>query len=102
MEVLRRPKIVRKYGVTDEDVQALQELLLRKHAVVVPIHHTVRVCRDPDDNVVMETAERGKAQFLVSGDADLWEAEEVQAYLRDPRIQVLNPKEFLDKIGILS
>ncbi len=101
VEVLRRPKIVRKYGVTDEDVQALQELL-RRLAVVVPIHHTVRVCRDPDDNVVIETAERGKAQFLVSGDADLWEAEEVQAYPRDQRIQVLNPKEFLDKIDILG
>ena len=101
VEVLRRPKIARKYGVTDEDVQALQELL-RRHAVVVPIHHTVHVCRDPDDNVVIETAERGMAQFLVSGDADLWEAEEVQAYLRDQRIQVLNPKEFLDKIDILG
>ena len=101
VEVLRRPKIVRKYGVTDEDVQALQELL-RRLAVVVPIHHTVRVCRDPDDNVVIETAERGKAQFLVSGDADLWDAEEVKAYLRDQRIHVLNPKEFLDKIGILG
>jgi len=101
VEVLRRPKIVRKYGVTDEDVQALQELL-RRHAVVVPIHHTVRVCRDPDDNVVIETAERGKAQLLVSGDADLWDAEEVQAYLRDQRIHVLNPKEFLDKIGIVG
>ncbi len=98
MQVLRRPKIVRKYGVTDEDAQALQELL-RRHAVVVPIHHTVCVCRDPDDNVVIETAERGNAQFLVSGDADLWEAED---YLRDQRIQVLNPKEFLDKIGILG
>ena len=87
VEVLRRPKIVRKYGVTDEDVQALQELL-RKHAVVVPIRHTVHVCRDPDDNVVIETAERERAQFLVTGDADLWEAEEVQAYLRDQRIHV--------------
>ncbi len=46
VEVLRRPKIVRKYGVTDEDVQALQELL-RRHAVVVPIHHTVRLVSNP-------------------------------------------------------
>ena len=61
-----------------------------------------RVCRDPDDNVVIETAERGKAQCLVSGDADLWDAEEVQAYLCDQRIHVLNPKEFSDKIGILG
>lgn len=101
VEVLRRPKIVRKYGVTDEDVQVLLELL-RRHAVVVPIHHTVRVCRDPDDNVVIETAERGKAQFLVSGDADLWDAEEMQAYPRDQRIHVLNPKAFLNKVGILG
>ena len=52
--------------------------------------------------MVIETAARGKAQFLVSGDADLWKAEEVQAYLRDQHILVLNPKEFLDKIGILG
>ncbi|MCY0899912.1 MAG: putative toxin-antitoxin system toxin component, PIN family [Firmicutes bacterium] len=62
MEVLRRPNIVRKYGVTDEDVQGLQELL-RRHAVVVPIHHTVHICRDPDDNGVIETAERERLSF---------------------------------------
>jgi predicted nucleic acid-binding protein len=45
---------------------------------------------------------RGNAQFVVSGDADLWETGEVQAYLRDQRIHVLNPKEFLDKIGIVG
>ena len=101
VEVLRRPKMVRKYGVTNEDVRALQELLGR-HAVVVPVRHTVHVCRDPDDDVVIEMALRGNAQFVVSGDADLWETGEVQAYLRDQRIHVLNPKEFLDKIGIVG
>jgi hypothetical protein len=40
--------MVRKYGVTNEDVRALQELLGR-HAVVVRVCHTVHVCRDPDD-----------------------------------------------------
>lgn len=52
-EVLRRPKIANKYGVTDEDVQTLEELLGRQ-AVMAPIHHTVHVCRDPDDDVVLE------------------------------------------------
>ncbi len=101
VEVLRRPKMVQKYGVTDEDVRAMHELLGR-HAVVAPVRHTVHVCRDPDDDVVIETAVRGTAQFLVSGDADLWKAAEVQDYLRDHRIQVLSPKGFWDKIGIVG
>ncbi len=40
-------------------------------AEIVPLPGTLRVCRDPDDDKILETAVEGKADCLVTGDKDL-------------------------------
>jgi putative PIN family toxin of toxin-antitoxin system len=53
------------------------------------ISETVRICRDPDDDFLLETAIAGRADYLVSGDADL-------LILRKFRkIRIVNPRKFL-------
>lgn len=48
------------------------EQLLRKYARWVKLGSVnVTVCRDPDDNKVIETALIGMADYIVSGDNDL-------------------------------
>jgi len=47
------------------EVQNLLEEV-RTHAWVAPISGTLRVCRDPDDDIFLETAMTGKADFLVT------------------------------------
>jgi putative PIN family toxin of toxin-antitoxin system len=37
----------------------------------VEIHGTVRLCRDPDDDKILECAERTHASWIVTGDRDL-------------------------------
>lgn len=38
---------------------------------LITITETIRVCRDPKDDKVMEVAINGAATFIVTGDADL-------------------------------
>lgn len=42
-----------------------------QHAVLVDVHSTVDVCRDPDDNKYLACALDGGAAVIVSGDKDL-------------------------------
>lgn len=40
-------------------------------AEFVEVHHTVTICRDPNDNKFLELALSGSATLIVSGDNDL-------------------------------
>lgn len=93
-EVLARPRIARKYGITPEDVDELA-LLLRRRAEIVPVVGEVKLCRDPDDDVVIETAVRGRADLLVTRDQDLKGAPEVADVLATVGIAVVSVRQFL-------
>ena len=45
--------------------------LLGRVAEMVPITHTIRACRDPNDDKFLELAVNGEAQLIVTGDKDL-------------------------------
>jgi putative PIN family toxin of toxin-antitoxin system len=51
----------------------IQHELLRihRHSVRVTLCGTVHLCRDPDDNKILECAERARADLIVTGDKDL-------------------------------
>src|SRR5207302_4060876 len=70
VDVLSRPRIVKKYGLQPEDVAEFVALLEAKALVVDPPGE-LHVCRDPHDDIVLETALLGKADYLVSRDDDL-------------------------------
>jgi putative PIN family toxin of toxin-antitoxin system len=66
--VLRRPKF-RQYFSADDIEEFLA--LLYKSARIVELQHTIKDCRDEKDNFLLETAIRGKADYIVTGDRDL-------------------------------
>jgi putative PIN family toxin of toxin-antitoxin system len=51
----------------------IQHELLRihRHSVRVTLYGTVHLFRDPDDNKILECAERARADLIVTGDKDL-------------------------------
>ena len=53
--VLARPRMANKYGVTAMDIARILALLVAK-AEIVDVSGTLQLCRDPDDDVVLETA----------------------------------------------
>lgn len=70
VEVLKRPKIARRYPIAPADTAALVDLL-RTETVLLPAAPASRVCRDPDDDALLGRAVAGGVDYLVTGDADL-------------------------------
>jgi putative PIN family toxin of toxin-antitoxin system len=67
-DVLSRPKFDRYVSIADR-----QEFirLLGCVAEMVPITYTIRVCRDPKDDKILEAAVNGSADIILTGDRDL-------------------------------
>ena len=70
VDVLARPRLRDKYGLGGRDVETFLRFLLLRSELVAP---TVRIerCRDPRDDIFLEAAVAGRADRLVTGDADL-------------------------------
>ena len=88
-EVLARQKFQR-YFRTDQKNRFLQEI--SENAEFVKIVHLVTACRDPKDNMVLELAVSGQADYIVTRDKDLLTLDPFQG------IRIVTPELFLDTI----
>jgi putative PIN family toxin of toxin-antitoxin system len=70
VDVLNRPRLRHKYGLTGDDIRTVVSLLLLRGEAVTPAEQ-ITACRDPRDNKFLEIAIAGKADVIVSGDEDL-------------------------------
>jgi putative PIN family toxin of toxin-antitoxin system len=95
-EVLRRPKFTRR-GIPPQSFAEVLALL-QSGANRVSVEGALRVCRDPTDDVLIETAIAGKADVLVSGDRDLTDMVEVAQYLARAGTRVLTVTQFLREL----
>ncbi|MBV9035454.1 MAG: putative toxin-antitoxin system toxin component, PIN family, partial [Acidobacteriaceae bacterium] len=66
--VLARAKFDR-YVTAEDRREFLQSLFHISEFVMIV--HTVQVCRDPKDNMLLELAVNGQANFILTGDDDL-------------------------------
>jgi len=85
-EVLSRPKFDRYISIQDR-----QEFirLLGRVAELVPITYTIRACRDPKDDKILELAVNGNAELIVTGDRDLLVLHPFHG------VQILSPAAYL-------
>lgn len=89
IDVLSRTKFE---GIVDvEDTISLTKLL-RTDARWVVTREKIKYCRDPKDNIVLECAVAGRADFIISGDPDLLSLKKFRT------ITVLTPREFVKLI----
>jgi uncharacterized protein len=88
------PRIRRRTGLAPEQVADLIDAM-RELAEVVEVTGEVKLCRDPDDDRVIEMALKGKADVLVSRDEDLTRAPEVLTALESAGVRVLTVARFL-------
>lgn len=92
-DVLRRPAIADKYGLTS---QALTDLLFVLDTSAVPVLARRRLplaVRDPKDEHMVAAALSGRADYLVTGDEDLLVLDS------DPRLgqlRMVTPRAFLE------
>ena len=91
--VLRYPRIRKRYAVT---AQAVARLIasLRADALVTPGDYEVSgVSADPDDDQFLACALEGQADCVVTGDPHLLDLGRYHG------IEILTPREFLDRLG---
>ena len=97
-DVLNRPRIKDKYGITEADIRELL-ILVEERSEHVLISGDVNICRDRDDNLIIETAIKGNAKYLVSRDDDVEMDTKITEFLSGSGISVLSVAKFLKLIG---
>ena len=70
IEKLALPRIRHKYHLEKAQIEALVALISLRSVLVIP-DRKVKACRDPDDDMFIEAALTGGAEYVVTGDTDL-------------------------------
>lgn len=96
-DVLSRPRICEKYGLNQEEIAAFLRLLAERGLKVVPTG-TVHICRDADDDWVLETGLLGQARYMVSRDGDIGRDRDLVNQMGEKGITVLTIQHFLDRL----
>jgi hypothetical protein len=90
---LERPKFRKYLSVEDAERFVLDFAAVCEKPA---LSGSIRVCRDPDDDMVLETAVAGRADCIVTGDQDLLVLDPFQ------EIRILVPANFLREVGAES
>jgi putative PIN family toxin of toxin-antitoxin system len=92
VEKLALPRIRVKYGLDNQAIETTLALLALRGELVQPTR-AVRVCRDPDDNALIEAALAGGAEYVVTGDEDLLVLKKFAT------VRIVTPRLFLAAVG---
>lgn len=95
--VAARPRISQRRRLSESDVTTALDVLEAEGQWVQPAG-TLRVCRDPKDNIILETAIEGIADFLVSRDEDLTRDLNLIRYLRAYGVEAVTIAQFLRRL----
>lgn len=97
-DVLGRIRIRRRSGLAPDDVATVLRVMVAASDVVLPVGE-LRVCRDPDDDILIETAVIGQADLLVTRDDDLKDDREVVAFLQRAGVEVVSVSNLLERMS---
>lgn len=88
---LALPRIRGKYHLSDADIETVCALLLLRSELIEP-RRSIEVCRDPRDDMLLEAAVEGQADYLVTGDQDLLVLNSFEG------VAIVKPAAFLELI----
>jgi len=92
-DVLMRDEVKDRFSYTTQDVRR-RVSALRKSAILIPVKSRFKVIReDPKDDIVLNTAYDGNADYIVSGDRDLLRVRRFRG------IRIVNPRQMMDIIS---
>lgn len=96
--MLIRPRLTRRFKYTHLDAANFIRLIAARAAVVETVG-ALQICRDPDDDEILEAAIHGKAQYLVTRDDDLKRDLDLVKMARRNRVRVVSVRQFLRRLS---
>ncbi|MDA8078920.1 MAG: putative toxin-antitoxin system toxin component, PIN family [Nitrospiraceae bacterium] len=97
-EVFHREKFLVGYRFNLQEIADMLDSIAAM-AERITLKGDIQICRDPDDNVIIETAVRGKAGYLITGDKDIADDKNVLSFLSNHGVTVISLSKFLALIG---
>ena len=73
--------------------------LIAARANIVETSGNLKICRDPDDDEILEAAIRGGAQYLVTRHDDLKRDLDLIKMARRHRVRVVSVRQFLRRVS---
>jgi putative PIN family toxin of toxin-antitoxin system len=93
-QVLARPRFAARFGVTAEATAELLGLLAVRSELAATTE-ALRLCRDPKDDMVIETTVSGGADVLITRDDDLKGESELVVALQERGVEVVTVQRIL-------
>ncbi len=91
LEKVALPRIRQKYRLEAPEIEALIALIVLRGEFVAPVRK-IEVCRDPGDDMFIEAALSGGAEYVVTGDKDLLVLKKFET------VRFTTPRQFLEKL----
>lgn len=96
-EVLARPRLQSKYKYSAEEAAAYVRFIAEL-ADVVEVTGRLSLCRDPDDDLLLETAMTGRATHIVSRDEDITRDTDLYIHLEQSGIRASTVSQCLREL----
>jgi putative PIN family toxin of toxin-antitoxin system len=97
-EVLIRPRLQHTRQLTKQQIEVFISGI-EGAATQVPVTGSLALCRDPNDDMVLETAMAGKANYIVSRDEDLTRDLDLRDTAAARNIQIVTVAQFLKQLA---
>jgi putative PIN family toxin of toxin-antitoxin system len=97
-DVIGRPRLIRRFRYSQRDAEVFVRLIAAR-ATVVQTSGELQICRDPDDDRIVEAAIGGQAQYLVTRDDDLKRDLDLIKMVRRSRVRVVSVRQFLRRLA---
>lgn len=95
-EVICRPKIKTRYGLSETEIAAAIKLLQTRSILTSVNFESDIQIRDSKDQFILGTALSGQADYLVTGDKDLLV---IKHHKKIGKLKIVTPSEFLIALG---
>lgn len=98
-QVLARPRLQRTRRLTPHRINVFIDEI-ESASTIVPVTGSFALCRDPDDDVLLETAIIGHAAYIVSRDEDLTRDLDLHNAAASYGIQIVTVAQFLQQLAV--
>lgn len=88
-----KDKLKNKFAIEEIVIKSILDLIEEKVSVIKPENPIPTVCRDKDDNYILQIAAFVQADAIITGDKDLLVLESFH------HIPILSPRDFWTKIA---